>query len=87
MEKVIDNMLGLLSVQHHASQGRLTPMHFIAVVDPHARWFIKWMVRHLLLLSFFLSFFFERGQRKSYASGFSFGDEQNISLECDMSHL
>lgn len=43
MEKVIDYMLGLLSVQQHVSQGRLTPLHYIAVVDPKARWFVKWM--------------------------------------------
>ncbi|XP_070203121.1 protein broad-minded-like isoform X1 [Littorina saxatilis] len=41
MEKVIESMLGLLSVP--AFHGRLTPLHFIAIVDPRAKWFNKWM--------------------------------------------
>ncbi|XP_076469965.1 protein broad-minded-like isoform X2 [Babylonia areolata] len=42
-DKVIDHMLSLLAVQQPSSQGRMTPLHFVAVVDPRAKWFVKWM--------------------------------------------
>ncbi|KAL8584561.1 hypothetical protein ACOMHN_016880 [Nucella lapillus] len=42
-EKVIEHMLSLLAVHQSTSQGRMTPLHFVAVVDPRAKWFIKWM--------------------------------------------
>ncbi|PVD21206.1 hypothetical protein C0Q70_19375 [Pomacea canaliculata] len=43
MEKIIDSTLSLLSSAYDRRPGCLTPIHYIAVIDPKARWVIKWM--------------------------------------------
>ena len=40
---------GLLSVSCGNLQ-QLTPFHFLALLDPKAQWFRKWMVRVLLIV-------------------------------------
>ncbi|BFZ12598.1 hypothetical protein BsWGS_15637 [Bradybaena similaris] len=43
--EIIERSLKLLTMQMtpHSPSTRLTPLHFIAVLDPKAQWFIKWM--------------------------------------------
>ncbi|KAH9488114.1 hypothetical protein Btru_065340, partial [Bulinus truncatus] len=45
MEEVVQSTLNLITSQLSPSQqNRLTPLHFVAVLDPKAHWFTKWMV-------------------------------------------
>ncbi|XP_041376240.1 protein broad-minded-like isoform X2 [Gigantopelta aegis] len=44
--EILDSTLSLLSIHHSPGLGpspRLTPLHFVALVDPKANWFIRWM--------------------------------------------
>ncbi|CAL1530647.1 unnamed protein product [Lymnaea stagnalis] len=44
MEEVVQSSLNLISLMTpQAQSSKLTPLHFIAVLDPKAQWFIKWM--------------------------------------------
>ncbi len=47
VEEVIDSTLALLAINHNVSvesAGYITPMHLLALTDPKANWFTKWMV-------------------------------------------
>ena len=48
LEEIIESTLSLYSVNQSTgqtgSQVQLSPVHFIALIDPKAQWFIKWMV-------------------------------------------
>lgn len=48
LEEVLVSTLNLLSIHHVGTVGTsqsLSPVHFVALVDTKAQWFIKWMVR------------------------------------------
>lgn len=48
LEEIIESTLALYAINQNGSQGgsslQLSPVHFIALIDPKAQWFIKWMV-------------------------------------------
>ena len=49
LDEVLDSTLSLLSQYTGATTGTqavITPIHFMALVDPRANWFIKWMHGH-----------------------------------------
>ncbi|CAG2217907.1 unnamed protein product [Mytilus edulis] len=47
LEEIIESTLTLYAINQSGSQGgsslQLSPVHFIALIDPKAQWFIKWM--------------------------------------------
>ncbi|XP_052063658.1 protein broad-minded-like isoform X2 [Mytilus californianus] len=47
LEEIIESTLTLYAINQNGSQGgasvQLSPVHFIALIDPKAQWFIKWM--------------------------------------------
>ena len=47
LEDVLDATMSLLSIHHSTTVGapaQMTPVHFLALVDVKANWFITWMV-------------------------------------------
>ncbi|GFR74597.1 protein broad-minded-like [Elysia marginata] len=50
LEEVVESSLNLLALQtsSHFPNTKLCPLHFVAVLDPKAQWFIKWMVESAL---------------------------------------
>ncbi|XP_048254918.1 protein broad-minded-like isoform X2 [Haliotis rufescens] len=43
VEEIVESTLNLISVPQSGPTQRLAPLHFIALIDPKAQWFIKWM--------------------------------------------
>lgn len=47
VEEVLEASLTLLGLQHSTAVGapaHMTPLHFLALLDPRANWFTQWMV-------------------------------------------
>ena len=49
LDDILDATFSLLSINHSTSVSpttQMNPVHFLALVDPQANWFIKWMHGH-----------------------------------------
>ena len=58
LDEVLESTLNLLAVHYSTAVGapaQMTPIHYLALVDPKATWFIKWMVSSVLVFHMELS--------------------------------
>ena len=59
IEEILESTLNLFSIHQMGgpvgTSSQLSPIHFIALIDPKAQWFIKWMVSLQTQYSFFFS--------------------------------
>lgn len=59
IEEILESTLNLFSIHQMGgpvgTSSQLSPIHFIALIDPKAQWFIKWMVSFQTQYSFFFS--------------------------------
>ena len=52
VEDILESSISLLSLGNHyfglsSFNGIISPLHYLALLDPKASWFKKWMVRDL----------------------------------------